>query len=62
MLDADNIMRLYIPDQLDEAIKLLDEAEIRNDLDSGGRIMVSEVNYEDATLVLEDAGIDWNLV
>lgn len=62
MLHADIILRLYISDRLDEAITILDNAEIKNDLDSGGRIMISEENYEDATALLNDAGIDWDLI
>ena len=47
---------------LDEAVCLLDANGIENDLDDGDRIMVSGDDVAESCAVLENAGIDYELI
>lgn len=43
---------LVADDELDEAIKILDDNGIENDLDSGNRIMIHSYDLDDAVSIL----------
>ena len=55
--------RIHISDdRLDEAVMLLDDAEIENDIDDGGRIMVTSDELETACCILEKECIDYEII
>ena len=57
------IARLWInTDDIYEAVSLLDENFIDNDIDDGDRIMVSEDDLDEAITILEDAGFDVDVI
>ena len=49
-------------DRLDEAIEILDDNLITNDLDSGDRIMVNEVDLDEIEELFDAAGIDFDII
>lgn len=49
-------------DDIYEAVNLLDENFIDNDIDDGDRIMVSEDDLNEAVTILEDAGFDVDVI
>lgn len=57
------IARLWINnDDIYEAVSILDEHFIENDIDDGDRIMVSEDDLDEAIEILEDAGFDVDVI
>lgn len=56
-------VRIFVDeDRLDEAIEILDDNLIDNDLDSGDRIMVSENDLDEIEELFDEAGIDFDYV
>lgn len=49
-------------DKLDEAVEILDDNLIANDLDSGDRIMVSECDLPEIEELFDEAGIDFDII
>ena len=49
-------------DRLDEAVEILDDNLIANDLDSGDRIMVNEVDLDEIEELFDAAGIDFDII
>ena len=49
-------------DRLDEAVEILDDNLIANDLDSGDRIMVNEVDLDEIEELFDEAGIDFDII
>lgn len=55
--------RLWInTNDIYEAISLLDENFIDNDIDDGGRIMVPDDDLDKVITILEDAGFDVDVI
>ncbi len=52
--------RFIVYDKLDEAVKALDDAGVKNDLDGGNRIMVSNCDVDYAAMIFTDNDIDFD--
>lgn len=53
--------RLWI-NNIQEAVRVLDDHVIKNDIDGGGRVMVSENDLSKAVEILEYEGFDVDMI
>ena len=56
-------VRIFVnDDRLDEAIEILDDNCIANDLDGGNRIMVNDRDLDEIEELFDEAGIDFDII
>ena len=62
-MDEYSMTRILVDESdLDDAIQALDDNYIDNDLDGGGRIMVPEAYEEEAFAILDELGINYDII
>ena len=57
-----DVRMLVDEDRLDEAIEILDDNRITNDLDGGDRIMVNDRDLLEIEELFDEAGIDFDII